>query len=41
MIVGPSTAFVNSYGMFILFRLLIGVAGSGTYDSGYTLCKYF
>ncbi|XP_014271345.1 organic cation transporter protein [Halyomorpha halys] len=37
MIVGPSTAFVNSYGLFILFRLLIGVAGAGAYDTGYTI----
>ncbi|CAH1391240.1 unnamed protein product [Nezara viridula] len=37
MIVAPSAAFANSYGMFILFRLLIGIAGSGAYDSGYTV----
>ncbi|CAH1391245.1 unnamed protein product [Nezara viridula] len=37
MVSGPSSAFANSYSMFIAFRLLIGVAGAGVYDTGYTI----
>ncbi|CAH1391242.1 unnamed protein product [Nezara viridula] len=37
MIAGPSAAFLTNYAAFILFRLLIGLAGSGVYDTGYTL----
>ncbi|CAH1391237.1 unnamed protein product [Nezara viridula] len=36
-VVGPSAAFVHSYAMFIILRLLIGVANSGIFETGYTL----
>ncbi|XP_014271301.1 organic cation transporter protein [Halyomorpha halys] len=37
MVTGPSAAFVSSYAAFIVLRLLIGLAGSGLYDTGYTI----
>ncbi|XP_066906246.1 organic cation transporter protein isoform X2 [Halyomorpha halys] len=36
-VAGPSAAFVDSYIMFIAFRLMIGIAGSGLYETAYTI----
>ncbi|XP_014271354.1 organic cation transporter protein [Halyomorpha halys] len=36
-IAGPSAAVVKSYAVFIIFRLLIGIAGSGIFETGYTI----
>lgn len=40
---GPFAALIDSYLLFLIARFLIGVAGSGIYESSYTICnlKYF
>ncbi|XP_025199225.1 solute carrier family 22 member 16-like isoform X2 [Melanaphis sacchari] len=37
MLSGPSAAFIDSYVLFLIARFLIGVAGSGIYESSYTI----
>lgn len=37
LIAGPSAAFVHSYILFIAFRLMIGMAASGVYETAYTI----
>ncbi|XP_014271352.1 organic cation transporter protein [Halyomorpha halys] len=37
MVAGPSAAFVESYTVFIIIRLLIGVACSGLFETSYTI----
>ncbi|VVC28385.1 Major facilitator superfamily domain,Major facilitator, sugar transporter-like [Cinara cedri] len=37
MFSGPSAALVDSYIFFLIIRFLIGVAGSGVYESSYTI----
>lgn len=39
MFSGPSAALVNSYVLFLMARFFIGVAGSGIYESSYTICN--
>ncbi|XP_060873417.1 organic cation transporter protein-like isoform X2 [Metopolophium dirhodum] len=34
---GPSAALIDSYVLFLIARFLIGVAGSGIYESSYTI----
>lgn len=34
---GPAGAFVTSYVIFLILRILIGIAGSGVYEAGYTI----
>jgi len=36
---GPSAALIDSYILFLIARFLIGVAGSGIYESSYTICN--
>lgn len=38
---GPSAALVDSYVLFLIIRFLIGVAGSGVYESSYTIGMQF
>ncbi|XP_060873414.1 solute carrier family 22 member 12-like isoform X2 [Metopolophium dirhodum] len=37
MFSGPSAALIDSYVLFLIARFLIGVAGSGIYESSYTI----
>ncbi|KAF0757358.1 organic cation transporter protein-like isoform X1 [Aphis craccivora] len=37
MFSGPSAALIDSYALFLIARFLIGVAGSGIYESSYTI----
>ncbi|CAH1391250.1 unnamed protein product [Nezara viridula] len=37
MVAGPAGALVNDYLLFIILRILVGVAGSGVYEAGYTI----
>ncbi|CAI6362935.1 unnamed protein product [Macrosiphum euphorbiae] len=37
MVSGPSAALIDSYVLFLIARFLIGVAGSGIYESSYTI----
>ncbi|XP_028044482.1 organic cation transporter protein-like isoform X1 [Rhopalosiphum maidis] len=37
MFTGPSAALIDSYVLFLIARFLIGVAGSGIYESSYTI----
>lgn len=39
IIAGPVAAFVPWYSVFLLARIGIGIAGSGTYHTAYTICK--
>lgn len=39
IIAGPAGALVNDYVLFIILRILVGVAGSGVYEAGYTICE--
>jgi len=39
MFSGPSAALIDSYVLFLIARFLIGVAGSGIYESSYTICN--
>jgi len=39
MFSGPSAALIDSYVLFLIVRFLIGVAGSGVYESSYTICR--
>lgn len=41
IICGPLAAVVPWYAVFILARVGIGIAGSGTYHTAYTICKFF
>ncbi|XP_073989681.1 organic cation transporter protein-like isoform X2 [Rhodnius prolixus] len=34
---GPIAGFAHDYYLFLVMRLLIGIAGSGVYESGYTI----
>lgn len=34
---GPVSGLVNSYVLFLIIRFLIGIAGSGVYESSYTI----
>lgn len=36
---GPVSAFVNTYWLFLIGRICLGLAGSGVYHSSYTICK--
>lgn len=36
---GPSAALFDSYILFLIARFLIGIAGSGVYESSYTICN--
>ncbi|CAH1391234.1 unnamed protein product [Nezara viridula] len=37
LVASPSAAFVHSYILFITFRLMIGMAASGLYETAYTI----
>lgn len=39
IIAGPVAAFAPHYLVFCFARLALGMAGSGTYNCGFTLCK--
>lgn len=39
MFSGPFAALIDSYILFLIARFLIGVAGSGIYESSYTICR--
>lgn len=39
MFSGPAAALVDSYVLFLFLRFLIGIAGSGIYESSYTICN--
>jgi MFS family permease len=39
MFSGPIAALVDSYVLFLIARFFIGVAGSGIYESSYTICN--
>lgn len=39
MFSGPVAGLVNSYVLFLFVRFLIGIAGSGIYESSYTICN--
>jgi predicted MFS family arabinose efflux permease len=39
IIAGPVAAFAPHYVVFCLARLALGMAGSGTFNCGFTLCK--
>lgn len=38
---GPIAGFAHDYYLFLVMRLLIGIAGSGVYESGYTIRKFY
>lgn len=38
MFSGPFAFLIDSYILFLIARFLIGVAGSGVYESSYTIC---
>ncbi|XP_014260538.1 organic cation transporter protein isoform X1 [Cimex lectularius] len=37
MIAGPIAAIASTYALLLLMRVLIGIAGSGVYEAGYTI----
>lgn len=39
IICGPVAAVSQSYWLFVAARVGLGIAGSGVYHSGYTVCK--
>jgi MFS family permease len=40
IIAGPVAAFAPHYLVFCFARLALGMSGSGTYNCGFTLCKW-
>lgn len=40
MFSGPYSAIVDSYILFLVARFFVGVAGSGVYESSYTICNF-
>jgi hypothetical protein len=39
IIAGPVAAYTPHYLVFCFARLALGMAGAGTYNCGFTLCK--
>lgn len=39
MFSGPAAGLVDSFVLFLFIRFLIGIAGSGIYESSYTICN--